>query len=626
MKKSSFRALFRHALLAASLLSASALSAPAPSQAASPTQLQSLLAQEAAGRGVDRAQALRYAADDPAAHWHAGEVQMDGRWVAIDELRDTAEDRKLQEYLELRERTSDDVAGHRLLANWAKKRGLPDQATAHWNAVLSIDPSDAAAREALGHRNVGSVWFTPEEVAKAEAAQRRQLVVLKKWMPQMRRLAKMLQSRNPETKLAAVEELENLDADAAIALEHTALQVGDDAAMPIVAALGRMRSEEACTSLVNIALADPTSKSGRAAAAALKEYDPHFYAPDLLGLLQAPTQVQVKKMYTRNGDLVLHQVYLSETRDAKYEQTVRKLVTINGNTSSPTQVDIASARDANRAGVAIQQVDETFRPLVSSGGLRSRQADLAVDSLTNLSIERSERVVAEQNRQASDRERRVKLVLSHISGVPAEASVQEHWQWWPSYNERGTGYNKPIRRTSIDDYSDPVDLRNTPVNFNNGTSYECLVPGTLIQTSCGLKPVESIKVGDMVPAVDIKTGETSLKPINLVNSRTAERTFVIRSAAGEAVESTGGHRWWILGEGWVRTRDLKPGMLIRTAQASVEVAAIEPSEEDKQVFNLIVDGSHTYFVGKERWLSWDVTELEPTVLTVPGFHPHLASR
>jgi hypothetical protein len=59
-------------------------------------------------------------------------------------------------------------------------------------------------------------------------------------------------------------------------------------------------------------------------------------------------------------------------------------------------------------------------------------------------------------------------------------------------------------------------------------------------------------------------------------------------------------------------------MLIRTTDASIEVAKVEKFDKPRKFYNMTVDETHTYFVGKDRLLSWDVTTLQPTLQAVPG--------
>ena len=49
----------------------------------------------------------------------------------------------------------------------------------------------------------------------------------------------------------------------------------------------------------------------------------------------------------------------------------------------------------------------------------------------------------------------------------------------------------------------------------------------------------------------------------------------------------------------------------------LHIAKLEDGSEVK-VYNLVVDGSHTYFIGDERVFTHDPTFAEPVDVTVPG--------
>ena len=87
---------------------------------------------------------------------------------------------------------------------------------------------------------------------------------------------------------------------------------------------------------------------------------------------------------------------------------------------------------------------------------------------------------------------------------------------------------------------------------------------------------------------------------------------------GDEIRSTQGHRWWVSGKGWVMAADLEPGMNLHTASGTVRIKAVREDGE-KPTFNLVVDEYHTYFVGKDRVLSFDNVEPVPTLRKVPGY-------
>ena len=62
---------------------------------------------------------------------------------------------------------SDDVEGWLSLGHWAAENELQTQAAEAFQRVLSLDPGNAAAQQALGRVNVGGAWMTPEESYEA---------------------------------------------------------------------------------------------------------------------------------------------------------------------------------------------------------------------------------------------------------------------------------------------------------------------------------------------------------------------------------------------------------------------------------------------------------------------------
>ena len=141
--------------------------------------------------------------------------------------------------------------------------------------------------------------------------------------------------------------------------------------------------------------------------------------------------------------------------------------------------------------------------------------------------------------------------------------------------------------------------------------------GTPIQTRVGLVAVEKVGVGDLVPSLDIRTGELSLQPVLRITKRPPAKTMSFALNDGERIDSTLGHPWWVVGAGWTKTKDLKPGAILRTARGAHEIQSMDEGSE-VETYNLVVANSHTYFIGTARLLSFDASELEPTFQKVPG--------
>lgn len=62
---------------------------------------------------------------------------------------------------------------------------------------------------------------------------------------------------------------------------------------------------------------------------------------------------------------------------------------------------------------------------------------------------------------------------------------------------------------------------------------------------------------------------------------------------------TGGHPFWVLGSGWVRAIDLEVGDQLEAVKGeTLLVASVVATEREETVFNIEVEGAHSYFVGR----------------------------
>jgi hypothetical protein len=145
----------------------------------------------------------------------------------------------------------------------------------------------------------------------------------------------------------------------------------------------------------------------------------------------------------------------------------------------------------------------------------------------------------------------------------------------------------------------------------------CLVAGTPVCTERGLQPVEQIQPGDLVLAQHPLTGELAYKPV--LKSTVRPKVEVLSLKVGdETIRATGGHPFWVLGQGWVRTRMLEPGMRLFSVHGSAPVEAVVDEGQAEPTYNLIVADSHSYFVSQAMILSHDNTLRQPTLGPTPG--------
>jgi hypothetical protein len=122
-----------------------------------------------------------------------------------------------------------------------------------------------------------------------------------------------------------------------------------------------------------------------------------------------------------------------------------------------------------------------------------------------------------------------------------------------------------------------------------------------VQTFDGLQPISSIEEGDLVWAIDADTGEEGWSPVE----RTFERTARVLSLAleddwsSEALTVTGEHPFFARERGWTPARDLLPGDEVYTSRGGwARIGGGTWIDAEQLVYNLEVEGAHTYFVGE----------------------------
>ncbi len=218
-----------------------------------------------------------------------------------------------------------------------------------------------------------------------------------------------------------------------------------------------------------------------------------------------------------------------------------------------------------------------------------------VDSLT---AEREGRW-AEQNEAIRSENARICSALTLVTGQDLPADPEAWWSWWD--DRMGyRSYEKPIEQTY-----ERVTL-----------STSCFAAGTPVWTPHGLKPIETVRVGDLVVAQDPVSGELALKAV--VNTTVREPIPLVRvTAADESLDCTPNHAFWISGNGWVPARQLGTGAALHTTVGTAVLTAVEAGPTEL-THNLVIADFHTYFVGRSKILVHDITHAEDLRNIVPG--------
>ena len=137
----------------------------------------------------------------------------------------------------------------------------------------------------------------------------------------------------------------------------------------------------------------------------------------------------------------------------------------------------------------------------------------------------------------------------------------------------------------------------------------------------GLRPIEEIKIGDRVLAQDAETGELAYKPVLGVTTRPPSPRLKI-GLGSETIVAAPGHPFWVVGQGWRMTKQLRVGERFHTTNGAATIESIEeieaPLPHYEVAYNLIVADFGSYFVGKQAVFVHDNTPRRPTSVLVPG--------
>lgn len=121
--------------------------------------------------------------------------------------------------------------------------------------------------------------------------------------------------------------------------------------------------------------------------------------------------------------------------------------------------------------------------------------------------------------------------------------------------------------------------------------------GTPVVTPEGLVPIEDVETGDFVRAYDEETGYESLGEVLGLSRREVKELWLL-SFGEEAIEASEEHPFYVVGKGWVQTRELQVGdEFVAAGGERVRLEKVERILQPGIVYNFEVDELHDYFVG-----------------------------
>ncbi|MGE5194342.1 MAG: polymorphic toxin-type HINT domain-containing protein [Deltaproteobacteria bacterium] len=593
-------------LMAADPAPAAAKKKPAAKPDPAPVAVERVLRSEVAGK-VDRrmqlAETLKQQPDSPSARWQAGFVKDGDSWRSFDEpQRDTASASVLDEYRRRRDEAPQSFPGQLDLANWCRKHGLKAQERAHLIVALPLTSAEEQPPllERLGYTQIGTQWVSDEQRRDWQNAIRRTEASLKKWSAKLERIAERLAGSKAQ-RSAALAELRGIDDASAIpAIELVLAGRDEETARAAVETLAKIDGPEASLALAKQAVFSPWPAVRKGGTAALKNRLFEDFVPALIGLLAKPTTGSFRLFHDPlQGRLLGTYVVAVETENVFQVATLQLMQ-------------------------QVVEVRVTMRPaaggFLPAGGDYVRVADAEARIRADIDAQRTlgDRLHPREPELEAIRDRirelngRVISVLADISGLEPTPDPRGWWQWWYDFTDAPPSGTKPAV-VVVDEFEGGA----TPF-FTFRASHSCFAAGTPVWTETGPVPIETIKVGDRVLAQDIPSGELGYKPV-LVTTVNPPKDLLILRFGDESIVCTKGHRFWISGSGWTKARDIAPQTLLHTVTGNTPVWSVKPAPAEK-TYNLVVDGFHTYFVGKSAILCQDLRSSNGRNCLVPGLH------
>ncbi|NLE57452.1 MAG: hypothetical protein GX616_03770 [Planctomycetes bacterium] len=638
------------------------LAASVKPEVESPDLVQAALSAEAAGNRELRRELVRDAIEkqpeSALAHWCAGEVRQNGRWLTLDEAqRQAAADPRLAEYRKLRDKQDGTAAGQFTLASWCRDQGLLAESRVHWMQVLMDQPENEEALKALGAR-----WYQGQLLTDAQIkeAGRRQYSLPTVSPQSIERWA------SPVAKWRTAFKQREVDAGESVRTEIAA--IGSPREVYALGSLlmnrSRRKSDPKGYLLVSLALIDsldyrgepwavkqlawhavehPTVEVRDAAADALKTRPKESYVPWLLSFMQTPIEACIVVTPSPDGvGVAIYQIFEREGPDAIYRDVRQGYYT-----AGTPRVKIAT-------NTIVKPKTNTRSPTLE----RSRMVETNIPQIVQESWRDAENYatttrnqVERVNANIEDLNQRIQDAINRATGETMDANPSSWQRWWVKYccdhyeleptltdqaNVSSGSYPyaydqpQPGSKPVIERYQTvgaPTAVVVTHVNYGS-----CFPSNTNVWTSTGAVEIGKIKPGDLVLSQEPYTGELSYQPVLQVTRRKPSPMIEI-GLGSESIRATRGHPFWVCGEGWKMAKQLAVGMWLHGIDGPVLIDRIDqlPAADsvdaqpdatlrDVWSYNLVLEECHNYFVGQQKILVHDNTlfPLDGPVPAVPG--------
>jgi tetratricopeptide (TPR) repeat protein len=612
---------------------------------------------EAHGLSAERAKHLALAMMyDPAnalARGLTGLVSYKGKWgrpETIGKRIQTDPERQalIREYLDRRANTASKPDAESRLAAWCEDKGLKDEAVAHYNEVLRLDPSRESAWRHLGYKKAGNRWVKPEVLAAEKREAETQKRADKRWKPKLEKIRDGLESKDPARRERAQSAIaEVTDPRAVPMIWATLLRRSERLQLAAVQMLGQIDGPVASTSLAALAVFNPSGQVRGRAIHTLGRRDPRDVVDRLIGLVRKPFKYQVRlvngpgspgELFIEGEKFNVRRLYTMTpvdprripvrifTSDVPFDPfSNANLMLAAGGVSGVTTAVAATGRvnSTNPRSPAA-----TINQMLSSAGVwgpnpvsgmvvgtlsvaaqRDIQIGMALQDIRRRNEALRQRLdmdiqaLEATNAQIRLLDDRALAVLKATTSLDLGVEPEKWKAWWT--DQLGYAYQASSQNTK------PTFTDMVVMPSQGASSSSCFAAGTSVHTALGPRAIESIQVGDRVLAQNTSTGALGFQPVVAVHRNRPAATLRV-SVGGETIVATGIHRFWKANKGWTMARELKPGDRLRVLGGLATVHSIETAR-NQPVYNLDVAEDRDFLVGTAGLLVHDFSFVQPVL-------------
>ena len=141
------------------------------------------------------------------------------------------------------------------------------------------------------------------------------------------------------------------------------------------------------------------------------------------------------------------------------------------------------------------------------------------------------------------------------------------------------------------------------------SNISCFVAGTKVLTENGYEPIETIKRGSFIYAVNLENNQYELKEVVDTIISYTDELYEIR-VGDHIIETTEKHPFYVIDKEWVKASELAVGDKLSSTvgkDTTIKNIRLKKLKEKVPVYNMEVEGHHNYLITEDKYLVHNAT-------------------